>query len=239
MSSGGVPNPISSAYDDFLGKFREAAEDSACTVALPNRPIRNSFFPLGDGSGASFVTSLYIKKLPSRRLAGKKRLDVAVRALETLKKPDWSITKSTVYLNYFVVSEDAVQLVQSMHYDFVKGGQNGHPMFHLQLDTDTIPANDLHELGMDTEKLKLPNAENECWVTTRIPTSDMTLPSVLYCLAGDHLPEPIFSQFAQKTRTIQDRFPRLEFEALKKSIAAVPPHFKSSHWFAHMFAGNN
>ena len=147
--------------------------------------------------------------------------------------------KSTVYLNYFVVSGAAVQLVQSMHYDFVHGGQTCHPLFHLQLDSDTIPTDDLRELGVDIEKLRLPEAANECWVTTRIPTADMTFPSVLYCLAGDHLPEGIFSQFAQKSRSIQERLPILEFEELRKSLTLGPLHFKSSHWFAHMFAGNN
>lgn len=238
MSSGGVPNPISSAYDDFLGRFREAAEDSNCTVWVPSRPIRNSFFPLPDNTGAEFKTSLYVKKLPARRLAGNKRLDVAIQALETLKKPTWSLTKSIVYLNYFVVSDAGVQLVQSMHYDFVQGGQTGHPIFHLHLDTKTLEFEDLREMGVDVEQLHLPEAANECWLTTRIPTADMTFPSVLYCLAGDHLPGGIFSQFSERSRAIQERMPALEFQPLKESLR-TSAHFKSSHWFAHMFQMRN
>ncbi|HKW76716.1 MAG TPA: hypothetical protein VJN64_14390 [Terriglobales bacterium] len=239
MSSAGVPNHISSAYEDFLGRFLQAAEDCNCTVSTPSRPIRSSFFPGADGAEVVFDTSLLLKKLPSRRLPGGKRLDVAIRARETLSRTNWSILKSTVYVNYFVVSDPAVYLVQCLHYDFVRGGQKSHPLFHLQLDSEMIPDDRLLELGLNLDEVRRESAARECWITTRIPTADMTFPSVLYCIAGDHLPEAVFTQFAQQSNKIRERLPVLDFAELKSSMESSPRHFKSFHWFAHMFNERN
>ena len=160
-------------------------------------------------------------------------MDIVVKALETFNKPSWLLTKSSVYLNYFVVSDSAADLVQSMHYDFVDGGQADHPFFHLQLTDELIPESDLRSTGFDLE-IRLLKQPNECWVTTRIPTPDMTLASVLYCVVADHLGAVSFKQFAENVHSIQDRLPPPSFEALKKSLQKTSVHFKSCHWFAHM-----
>jgi len=60
----------------------------------------------------------------------------------------------------------------------------------------------------------------------------MTLTSVLYCLAADHLRTDTFQEFAERVEPIQGRLPILSFDARKASVAKVPAHFKSSHWFA-------
>lgn len=236
MSSQPVPNKIGSAYDDYLQAFRMAAEDANCQVFFPALPIRNSF--RGSGTDAAiFETCFYLKKLPSRKLPKSKRLDVVIKAQETLTKPSWILTKSTVYLNYFVISDTACRLVQSMHYDFVQGGQADHPYFHLQLDDEMIAADDLRNAGFDPGAATSP--ENECWVTTRIPTAEMTLPSVLYSIVADHLGTGIFADFERKIGPIHDRLPSLDFELLKKSLQNSSLHFKCFHWFSHMFQGTN
>jgi hypothetical protein len=239
MSNQPGPNNIGSAYDDFLQAFRMAAEDADCQVSLPALPIRASFTRSGDGESAIFETCFYLKKLPCRRLPKSKRLDVVIKARETLAKPAWTLTKSTVYLNYFVISDATVKLVQAMHYDFEHGGQADHPYFHLQLDNKMIPVDDLRNAGFNPDETNLLQDLDECWVTTRIPTADMTLPSVLYSLAADHLGTGIFADFERKTRSIHDRLPVLDFDLLKKSLGSSSAHFKSSHWFAHMFQGQN
>jgi hypothetical protein len=124
------------------------------------------------------------------------------------------------------------QLVQSLHYDFVDGGQANHPFFHVQLTDESMPEGDLRSVGFELQ-LDVSEEPSQCWVDTRIPTPDMTLASVLYCLVADHLAE-IFSQFAESVDAVQDRLPTLRFEALTKSLQKSSLHFKSSHWFAHM-----
>jgi hypothetical protein len=137
-------------------------------------------------------------------------------------------------LNYFVVSDSNARLAQSLHFDFVEGGQTDHPMFHVQLTAEQIPTDELRMTGFDLE-VELPGQANECWVTTRIPTPDMTLASVLYCMVADHLGTHFFKDFAERVNSLQERLPRPSFDALlKKSFQKSPTHLKGSHWFAHM-----
>jgi hypothetical protein len=227
------PNPVGSAYESLIEAFRGAAEDANLSVHLPSRPVRSCFLQPGDATTAEFKESLYLKDWPCRRLAGSKRLDVAIMALETFARPSWSLTKSTVYLNYFVVSDSKAELVQALHYDFVQDGQVGHPFFHVQLSDELIPVDDLRNAGFDLE-LDASAPSNHCWVTTRIPTPDMTLASVLYCLVADHLGAGVFSQFAKDVHSIQDRLPSPNFDPMRKSLQKSMAHLKSSHWFAHM-----
>jgi hypothetical protein len=224
-----APNKVGSAYEAFWESFRAVVEVSNVTLILPTRPIRSSFLASRDSVHAVFTWWLYLKGLPCRRLSRSKRLDVIVKAMETFSKDSWKMTKSTVYVNYVVITGSVARLVQALHYDFVEYGQNDHPFFHVQLSDEPIPEAAEFELNLLT-----PAEPNECWVTTRIPTPDMTLASVLYCLIADHLGAGRFSQFAQKVQSIEDRLPPLGFESIRRSLERCPAHFKSSHWFAHM-----
>ena len=227
------PNKVSSAYEDFVEAFRLAVEDANVEVVFPPRPLRSCFTEFGGNTAAAFERCLYLKNWPCRKLPQNRRLAIVIKALETFERPSWSLSKSSVYLNYFVVDGTTAELVQSLHYDFVAGGQTDHPFFHLQLTNEPIPELDLRNTGFDLQ-LKLPDQPSRCWVTTRIPTPDMTFASVLYCVVADHLGAGIFRQFAEKIDSIQDRLPSPGFEDLKNSLRQSSVHFKSSHWFAHM-----
>ena len=225
------PNSVRSAYEDFLEAFRTAIEGANLNLSYPARPLRSSFVEAGGNDRAAFTWSFYLKDWPCKRLPKDKRLDVVVKAMETFIRPSWVLSKSTVYVNYFVVSDSGATLVQSLHYDFVEGGQDDHPFFHVQLTDELISQEDLQNAGFD---LSVAVSANECWVTTRIPTPDMTLASVIYCLMADHLGATGFSEFAKNVESIQDRIPAPSFEPIKKSLDASAAHFKSSHWFSHM-----
>lgn len=233
------PNKVASAYEDLLQAFHRVAEDANQTVSGPDVPLRNCFRPSGDDTTITFETCLYLKDWPCRKLPQGKRLHVLIKVLEMLKRLEplsrntWYLRKSNVYLNYVVVADSTAHLAQSLHFDFAEGGQSDHPIFHVQLTTEQIPTNDLRNTGFDLE-LELADQANECWVTTRIPTPDMTLASVLYCLVADHLRTDFFRDFAARVHSIQERLPHPSFGALKNSLQKVSTHFKSSHWFAHM-----
>jgi hypothetical protein len=227
------PNSVRSAYEAYLEAFRSAAEDANRSVVFPAIPLPSCFTQGEDASTVMFKRCVYLKDWPSRRLSRSKRLDVIIKALELFNKTNWSLTKSTVYVNYFVVADASAELVQALHYDFVDGGQIDHPFFHLQLDNTMISGDDLTSAGFG-EGLNLSEHTNECWVTTRIPTPEMTLASVLYCLVADHLGTTIFRQFADRFHAIQQNLPLCAFEAMKSSFQKIGSHLKSSHWFAHM-----
>jgi hypothetical protein len=233
-----APNKIRTAYEDFLGSFQIAVEEANGQVFAPDRPIGSCFTDSGRAT-VEFKRCLYVRGLPSRRLNRSKRLDLIVMGLEELErgtgdnKDLWTLRKSTVRLNYIVVSDASGKLVQSLHFDFDQAGQADHPFFHVQLGDELISPGEYPAGHLDFE-WESPPEPSECYVTARIPTSDMTLTSVLYCLAADHLNGDIFKQFALKVDPIQDRLPPLRFEALKNSVAKAAFHFRSSHWFAHM-----
>jgi len=230
------PNNVRSAYEEFLEAFRTTVEAANHELSQPLRPLKSSFVDAGDSSRAAFMWSFYLKGWPCKRLPRTKRLDVVVKALETFTRPSWALSKSTVYVNYFVVSDSDAKLVQSLHYDFVEGGQDDHPFFHVQLSDELIPEDDLRSTGFE---LSVPSSANECWVTTRIPTPDMTLASVIYCLVADHLGAINFSEFAQNVESIQNRLPAPSFETIRKSLDRTTAHFKSSHWFSHVDGVSN
>ena len=233
------PNKLWTAYDTFLESFRMAIEEAAGQVFFPDRPVAASFVASAHGI-VEFRRCLYLKNLPSRKLSGKKRLDLVILGLESLERGSgqhdrelWTLCKSTVQLNYIVVGNSIGKLAQALHFDFDQTGQVDHPFFHVQLTDELIAADDCLRGHIDF-KMQKPTEQNECYVTTRIPTCDMTLASVLYCLAADHLGGAIFNQFAQKVDQLQDRLPPLRFDALKSSVQKTTLHLKSFHWFAHM-----
>lgn len=229
MSRLTVPYDVVSAYESFLGEFQKAVEGANGQVLLGPVPLRNCFVRL-DHDNVVFDFCLYLKGCPCSKLPRRKRLDVVIRALETLDRESWSLIRSTVYLNYLVLSNSRLRAIRLLHFDFEEGGQSRHPFFHVQL-MDRLNAQDIRNFGINLTP-KPPHGSNQEWVPSRIPTPDMTLASVLYCLAADHLENGEFRQFEKRVRTIQDRLPILQFRALRKSLGASK-HFKSSHWYAH------
>jgi hypothetical protein len=225
------PYSVTSAYEDFIEAFRIAGQNANLEVPAPATPLHDSFTRSGNPETAVFKTCLYLKGLPCRRLGSGRRLDIVIKAVETFKVPKWLLTKSTVSVNYIVVSDPTAKLAQSLHYDFIDTGQKDHPFFHVHLTDGRIREDDLRNAGFRLNLLEQPN---ECWVTTRIPTPDMTFASVLYCVVADHLGAGHFKEFAKKVDSIQGRLPHPEFDALKRSLRTSSKHFKSSHWFAHM-----
>jgi len=226
------PDDVRSAYEEFLGAFQMAGAKANLEVSVWRIPLDACFTRAGNCTTAAFETGLYLKGLPCHgRLAASERLDVVIKAEERFSTPSWLLRKSTVKLNYIVVSNCTPRLVQSLHYDFVEKGQKDHPFFHVHLTDGRIPEDDLRNAGFE---LQLPEQPSECWVTTRIPTPDMTFASVLYCVVADHLGAGHFKEFAKRVDSIQGRLPHAGFDALKESLRKSPKHFKSSHWFAHM-----
>ncbi len=228
-----MPSWVRSAYENFLEAFCETVQGANRNVSFPDKPVASCFTESGNSQTVEFKRCLYLKDWPCRKLPASKRLDVAVMALEEITKVSWRLKKSTVYLNYFVVSNATAVLVQSLHYDFLEGGQPHHPFFHVELTHEAISENDLRSTGFDLQ-LKLQEPPSNCWVTTRIPTSDMTLASVLYCLVADHLDSRFFDQFAERVHSMLEGLPPPSFDPLRNSIQNSSAHFKSSHWFAHM-----
>jgi hypothetical protein len=229
-----APYRVWGAYETFIEAFRTAAEEANRAVTFDSKPLP-SCFKLSQNGKAEFERCIYLKGWPSLSLGRDKRLDIIVHALEEFTRPEWLLTKSTVYLNYLVVSNNKARLVQALHFDFDADARpkRPHPLFHVQLHLDLVrvPDNELRGMGFDLE-LEIPQEHKECEVTTRIPTPEMTLPSVLYCLVADHLGNIIFKKFAADICSmLKNQLPRPDFDMIRRSLQESPMHFKSSHWF--------
>jgi hypothetical protein len=227
-----IPNDVRSAYEYIIEEFRKVAETATHNNMQIDKPLKDCFHESEDGKSINYIECFHLQDWPCKKLSKGKRLDIFVKAMETFSRKPFLLTKSTVYVNYFIISSRNASLRQALHYDFVDGGQINHPFFHAQLIDDHISKEDLYCVGLE-QGLRIALQSTKCWVTTKIPTPDMTLTSVFYCLVADHLGEDIFREFANKVESAQNRLPHPQYAALKDSLQENKSHIKSSHWFAH------
>jgi hypothetical protein len=232
-----VPAVVSDPYYKLVEQFREAAEDANLTVQF-SAPVK-ACFTASSSNSFQFQLTLYLRNWRCRRLAKSQHMDVVMHVLELVtrsgskKVPVWALAKSTVYLNYIIAAGSRPKIAQCVHFDFEEGGKQDHPLFHMQLSANPISTKEMKKSGC-VLKIQPVAHGNKCWVTTRIPTSDMTFASVLYCIAADHLGGAHFAGFAERARKLENDLPQPRFDALKDSFTKTDKHLKSSHWFAHM-----
>jgi hypothetical protein len=134
-------------------------------------------------------------------------------------------------VNYFTTLDDHLKLLQAFHYDY-DPVQRDHPLFHMQV-TDrciALPTADSEEL-----EVQMPGAGTSTVLRcARVPTCDMTLASVLLCLAADHVGGELFAEFVTKICELQKEMPQPNIDKLGQSLGAPVQNVRSSHWFQHM-----
>lgn len=164
------------------------------------------------------------------------RIHVLVEVKETIRKTDKTLEKSTINVDYYAVADGAARRLQSVHFDFA-GTKDCHPLFHAQFCENPISlsATDASEVEFE---YPIDPSPLICFGDARIPTSDMTLPSVLVCLAADRLHslqnnKHFFGEFRKIALEMQSKMPRPPFQSLAGSLETEVDHFCSSHWFAH------
>jgi hypothetical protein len=230
MAGGPVlPGETIAAYDGLVRALQQASEDANVGfvewIELPSGCFRVD-------AADNDVVSLDIVIHLAHWRAGNGTVSILVNGREHIRRSTREIIKSTVHVSYFGIKNNTASHLHSIHFDY-DGEQDNHPVFHAQLCNDTV------DIGPESaEKLgfeyKLAHSKAVCFKRSRIPTSDMTLPSVLLCLAADHLEAQFFNDFVELVKTFQDKMPLPTFDSTKASIAGKPNHLRSSHWFAHM-----
>lgn len=228
-----VPSALWSSYEKMLGAVNSAAVASNGGEMF-YRPAVASYFRRGeDSSSIVFECHLYLKNWRWRPGETKERVSIVIHARETLSLDAKTIDKSNVKVSYFRRKGDgSAALLHTTHFDYV-GEQIAHPVFHAQLTEKPIipPETETAEIRFD---LQWDNVDSPCFANARIPTPDMTLLSVLLCLAADHIDHKFFHDMRATLRTIHEVLPRPKFKALRDSLTSEPAHFRSLHWFAHM-----
>ncbi len=164
------------------------------------------------------------------------RVGVLIRARETIHKDTLVLVKSTVQLSYYDIDnkQNSATLLHNMHFDYGEPEPN-HPIFHAQLCPEPVEISESDRDTVQFDYTVQPPTRSRCFKGTRIPTSDMTLPSVLLCLSADAVQDQaIFLDFLKEVRELQERLPRPASDATSESLIADRKTLRSHHWYAHM-----
>lgn len=224
-----LPFRTKNNYDLLVSAFEDAAGEANCGLLQATRPLSAKFLPAPDDCN-TFEAYIHLYEWNVRSTSGKERVHILLHVQETIECATRRLTHSTVRVGYFQVQDNRAILLHSVHFDHGPT-QDAHPMFHAQLTSETfnLPKTVAQELEFAYEQVPC----NGCFKNARIPTSDMTLPSVLLCLAADHIQFRVFCDFYEKVQSIQAELPQPIYETTRASIEASPGHLRSSHWFAH------
>jgi len=216
-------------YDALVHALQEIAEQADSGTVFWTKPLSGRF--RYDAGKAVLDAHLHLSGWKWRSDSSKHRLHILLRVRETIQCSDKALFASNVHVDHYLVKEGTAKLLQSMHFDFA-GEEDCHPVFHAQVCADPISLDSQTATELEFD-FAVDSSAVSCFRDARIPTSDMTVASVLLCLAADHLGKPFFCQFRDKAIDLQPHLPQPAFALLKQSLTAEPQHLSSSHWFTH------
>lgn len=217
------------AYEGLLATIGAASNKDNASVEWAVTPVQECF-SLDKEGNVVFEEYLHLRKWKERR-DSKKVVSILVKATEKIRRSDRVLVSSTVRVSYYRVAGEAAQHVLSLHFDYDQNPT--HPVFHAQVTDEQldVPAKEARALGLNYDRQQ---TNVVCLRNARIPTCDMTLPSVLLCLAADHLslgPKD-FSDLIGTIKRLQQQLPRPDITKMKTCMTKEPGHLCSSLWFA-------
>ncbi len=231
-----LPSEVMMSYENLLAEFEDASVGANCgLVETVHKPC--ACFRHGPYGNVTFECMLHCKdwkwKSSTNRALSNKRVSILLHVCETIRRRDRALLSSTVQVNYLDVVDCQARLLQAFHFDY-DPCQRDHAVFHAQITDECI---DVSATEADALKMDFLLPEETCAPrlrSARIPTCDMTFPSVLVCLAADHLGGFFFHQFRTRACELQQRMPLPLIPKLRRSLAVEPGDLRSSHWFAHV-----
>ena len=228
-----VPHQMSAAYEALVDALRETAESANNGRVLSPKPIGGSFVATDKRHQARLNSQLFCKQWRCRSAA--KTADVVhilIEVQELIDLQEKLLVSSTVRVNYFCDYGEMARLLQGFHYDYQHPPQDGqHPLFHAQTDDRLIEPDGVMKQDF---VYKVTDEKPICFPHARIPTSDMTLGSVLLALVADHFEPYFFSKFREQFLILQNRLPHPNCAVLRDNLKfpAQTEHLKSNHWYA-------
>lgn len=215
------------AYETLWNGFVSGCEASGCIVKP--RQFAQAVRCEALKKEKSKVTMLaYLREVPFRGAKTNEKVEMLVRASETMSA-DWAmIEASHVTVSYIDPGVKPAQLLQSIHYDFEGVVQAAHPWFHAQLGVDLFEDDERKRMGCSLEiKRDLCHPMK----TLRIATPHMGLPSVILGIAADHLKQPTFESLVKKMSGLTADFPSPHFDRMKNRLQRTPSQFANLCWF--------
>lgn len=227
--AGGLAGAVMTAYDTLVQKLSEEGECANKGAVKLNKPITACF---NVNQNNNKVTEFEVYMHFVEWMSNNEKIGILLHAREAINRPNNTIIKSTIKVDYYTIEGKTSLHRHSIHFDF-DSATLCHPLFHAQVCTDWIALPD----GMGEEigfRYVREPTQSRCFREARIPTSDMTLPSVLLCLAADMLAPQFFTSYLESVCKIQQRMPLPAHNQTQLSINnAAVAHLRSSHWFAH------
>src|SRR5437870_2839566 len=141
-------SPVRLAYEAVWNNFVTACQQSGSVVKprVFTEAIQCDN-PSVKGKPHRINSLFYLRDLRFRGADTSEKVDVLVRANETVSS-DWRTTESSrVTISYLEVAQDAAQLLQCIHYDFEGKVQPAHPWFHAQLGVDYFDPDERKRVG--------------------------------------------------------------------------------------------
>ena len=225
-----LPYKVTEKYERLISALSEAGTGADCGEVAAARPVL-SCFRSDDSGEVIFDCTLYLKSWRWKGVSTKERINILIHAKERIHRTNQVILSSTVCVNYFTVSDEHLAFLQAFHYDY-DPGQKDHPLFHMQVTNRCIA---LSTEDSEQLELQMPVAVAPAVLRcARVPTCDMTLASVLLCLAADHVGGPLFAEFLAKICDLQKEMPQPNIDKLGNSLGIQVRDVRSSHWFRHM-----
>jgi hypothetical protein len=228
-----LPGNTQAAYGTLIAALEDASDKNDCFVKKGS-PI-NSWFREVAPDCVTFDGQLHLAdwKEHESHKGPPKRLSILVRVKETMSRSPLVLTQPTVWVSYYRIEAQGAKLLLTIRFEY-DSKQRAHAMFHAQVSDEQIPFEAGDAEGLDFKYTTIPS-NPVCMRSARIPTCDMTLPSVLLCLASDHLDKESFSELKSTLLRVAKSMPHPDVSALVASIEdCEPQHLCSSHWFAHV-----
>ena len=220
---------MASAYNTLIERLGDACAQANAAMSGNTQPV----ITLNANNDIDLNAIVHI-----RCKARKTPLSVVIHAQEEIrkgtKKLPPQLVRSTVRVYYYKIEEDVqANLLHSVHFDY-GAVRDCHPIFHAQISNEHVDIDENTATTIAFDYLKQESLPS-CFREARIPTSDMTLPSVLLCIAADHF-RPAFPEFYKTVCRLQENLPLPQYELTRTSMRQRDemPHLRSSHWFAHM-----
>jgi hypothetical protein len=174
---------------------------------------------------------IYLKDWPYKVVTRQKKIDILVKGTEHFDSDGSSCVYSNVHVNYLTISRSGVaRVIENIHYDFEADSGVAHPVFHAQFANNEVS----DEAGRLTVGFDYGINSMERFArykNMRVPTAHMNIPSVLLCLAADHMKWTFFQELIVEIRSGNPTLPEAACQRMRKSFAGGQDFCKSIHWY--------
>lgn len=217
---------ITQKYEQLVESLRKIGEEANCGNVMQHAPVQTCFSSNEHGD-VFFDCLLFLKEWRWKGVSRHEKVNILLRAKETIVRKNLKVKTSSVNVNYF--KSDSGELLQAFHYDH-DPTQVDHPIYHMQVTDRSIELSqdEADAFGLKAEVLQTPPLLR----CARVPTCDMTLASVLLCLVADHIGGHFFKAFFDTVCELQSSLPRTFAKELTQGVSAGE-NANSPHWFRH------